>query len=300
MGRTNEEDKKFKTSSSLHRNSQETTPKPVSEILKNGLEILKEETSRPNNKEEDDLPSQEEIKTEVNNHTPLVSTTPLHPNPIILLNHQLKENLDPGLVTTSMKSRPSTKKEDDLTSQEGTKPEDNKNSPLVLTTPPSTLMNRYLKENLNPGLTMTPLTPLMAPIPPSPLIETQKHSSTSHIFSSNKEIPHQGLVTKPPVIMIITPRAPTTELKSRGTLKRMKNDSNTKSNPGVKHHTSVNKQTGSAHNLPQDTRPISRTGSVRRLYSRTTMGQGRPPETQEFSFPFVQKETGRGGSRSQG
>jgi hypothetical protein len=63
-------------------------------------------------------------------------------------------------------------------------------------------MNRYLKENLNPGLTMTPLTPLLAPIPPSPLIETQE--------------------------------------------------------------------------------------------------QGRPPETQEFSFPFVPKETGRGGSRSQG
>jgi len=293
MGRTNE---KFKTSSSLHRNPQETTPKPVSEILKNGLETSKEETSRPNNKEEDDLPSQEEIKTEVNNYIPLVSTTPLHPNPTILLNHQLKENLDPGLVTTSMKSRPSTKKEDDLTSQE----EVNKNSPLVLTTPPSTLMNRYLKENLNPGLIMTPLTPLMAPIPPTPLTETQKHSSTSNLFSSNKEIPHQGLATKPPVIMIIPPRAPTTELKSRGTFKRMKNESNTKSNPGVKHHTSVNEQTGSAHNLPQDTRPISRTGSVRCLYSRTTMGQGRPPETQEFSFPFVQKETGRGGSRSQG
>jgi len=143
----------------------------------------------------------------------LVSTTLIHPNPTILLNHHLKENLDPGLVTTSIKSRPSTKKEDDPISQGGIKPEVDNNNPLVLTTPPSPnpsiLLNHYLKENLNPGLTMTPLTPLMVPIPPTPLIETQKHSSTSHFFSSNKEIPHQGSATKPPVIMVIPPRAPT-------------------------------------------------------------------------------------------
>jgi len=286
--------------------------------------------------QEDDLTSQEEIKPEINNYHPLVSITLPSPNPSILLNHHLKENLNPGLVMTSMTlktpritSVTNSWTQNEVTYQElaGMSMGITPRSLTSRTTSQTTLPARHFKENLDPGLVPIP------PTPPTPLIETQTQTDsptshlnhdvkkipyqglietppeiaripltapTSHFFSSNKEIPHQGSATKPPVILIIPPRAPTTELKSRGTLKRIENESNTQSNPGVKHHTSVNKQTGSAHNLPQDTRPISRTGSVRCLYSRTTMGQGRPPETQEFSFPFVQKETGRGGSRSQG
>jgi len=63
----------------------------------------------------------------------------------------------------------------------------------------------------------------------------------------------------------------------------------------VTHQISANKQTGFDHKLSQASRPISKTGSVRCLHSRTTLGRGRPPE----AF-CVQKDTGKGGSRNQG
>jgi hypothetical protein len=198
-------------------------------------------TSRPSNKEEDDTTSQEGIKPEVDNNSPLVLTTPPSPNPSILLNHYLKENLNPGLTMTPLTPLmvPITLKTTSVTTswtqtnKEVSYQELVARSLVATPIPPrnqipqtisqTTLPTPHFKENLDPGL---------VPIPPTPLIETQTYSSTSHFTSDNKEIPHQGSVAKPPVITVIPPKAPTTELKSRGTLKRMKNGSNIKSNPG--------------------------------------------------------------------
>jgi hypothetical protein len=324
--------------------------------------------------QEDDLTSQEEIKPEVNNYHPLVSITLPSPNPSILLNHHLKENLNPGLVMTSMTLKTPritsvtnswTQTENEVTYQElaGMSMGISPRSLTSRTTSQTTLPARHFKENLDPGL---------VPIPPTPLMETQTDSPTSHLNHDVKKIPYQGLIETPPVIARIPLTAPTTELNSRKIFKRTKKVAKLlgveksritdgskrgwkkrkktkrssekgrikkkkktlaikaqitfrmKNNPGqiwvfqvkhtgrkretstsvsmeeillgrVTHHTRVNKQTGAAHNLTQNSRPFSKNDSVRCLHNRTTLGRGRPPE----AF-CVQKETGKGGSRSQG
>jgi hypothetical protein len=293
---TSFEEKPQKPKSELVETTQETitSMKQPTYFKREGFESSSGEVTRPSTKREDDLSSQEGIKIEVEN-IPLISTVPSSQTPTILFNHHLKENLDPGLVMISV--TPLT-------------------PPMVPTTPKTTsqttLPIRHFKENLNPGLVPTSPTPPTAPTTELNGEETSKRMKEgARIQGVEKPIITNGSKRGWKNRKKTRERVRTKEKKKTQVIKarmvsKMKNDpgqirlfqdKNTGkerkiSTPAfmegillgkVKHHTSVNKQTGFAHNLightlTQDTRPNSETCLALCLVSRTTLGRGRPPE----------------------